>query len=62
TCASHIKGLTANILISVAELANGWKRVYGRHPSNFGSGHEDNEGEAYRALARRRIEENESFS
>ncbi|KAJ8595621.1 hypothetical protein M405DRAFT_331034 [Rhizopogon salebrosus TDB-379] len=44
TCASHIKGLTANILISVAELANGWKRVYGRHPSNFGSGHEDNEG------------------
>jgi hypothetical protein len=30
--------------ISVAELANGWKRVHGRHPSNFRSGHEDDEG------------------
>ncbi|KAJ8592488.1 hypothetical protein M405DRAFT_931458 [Rhizopogon salebrosus TDB-379] len=44
TCASHIKGLTADILISVAKLVNGWKRVYGRYPSNLGSGHADDEG------------------
>lgn len=61
TCASPIKGLTADILISVAELAYGHKPVYGRYPSDSGSSPEDadSEGEAYRAVVRRRMEENE---
>lgn len=63
TCASPIKGLTADILISVAELAYGRKPVYGRYPpdSSSGSSSEDAdlEGETYRALVRRRMEENE---
>ncbi|KAG1821529.1 NUDIX hydrolase domain-like protein [Suillus subaureus] len=63
TCASPIKGLTADILISVAELAYGRKPVYGRYPSDSGSGSSpedtDLEGETYRALVRRRMEENE---
>jgi hypothetical protein len=39
--------MTASIThaqISVAKLVNGWKHVYGGHPSNSGSGHEDDEG------------------
>ncbi|KAG0692068.1 hypothetical protein DFH29DRAFT_1009454 [Suillus ampliporus] len=59
TCASPIKGLTADILISVAELAYGRKLVYARYPSDSGSGPEDGEGESYRALVKKRIEENE---
>jgi hypothetical protein len=45
--------------ISVAELAYGREPVYRRHPSNSESGHEDDEGEAYQALVKRCIEENE---
>jgi hypothetical protein len=45
--------------ISVAELAYGREPVYRRHPSNSEPGHEDDEGEAYHALVKRRIEENE---
>jgi coenzyme A diphosphatase NUDT7 len=48
--------------IPVAELAYGRKRIYGWHPSNPGSGYDKGEGEVYRALAMRRIEENESFN
>lgn len=63
TCASPIKGLTADILISVAELAYGRKPVYGRYPPDSSSGSSpedaDLEGETYRALVRRRMEENE---
>lgn len=63
TCASPIKGLTADILISVAELAYGRKPIYGRYPpdSSHGSSPEDPnlEGETYRALVRKRMEENE---
>ncbi|OJA16764.1 hypothetical protein AZE42_10376 [Rhizopogon vesiculosus] len=55
TCASPIKGLTADILTSVAELAYGRKPVYGQHPSNS----EDDQGETYRAVVNRRIAENE---
>ncbi|KAG1750236.1 hypothetical protein EDB19DRAFT_1679191 [Suillus lakei] len=61
TCASPIKGLTADILINIAELAYGRKPVYGRYPSDSGSSPEgaNLEGETYRALVRRRMEENE---
>jgi hypothetical protein len=62
TCASPIKGLTADILISVAELAYGRKPVYGRYPpdSSSGSPPEDADLEGrHRALVRRRTEENE---
>ncbi|KAG2030434.1 NUDIX hydrolase domain-like protein [Suillus americanus] len=63
TCASPIKGLTADILISVAELAYGRKPVYARYPSDSSSGSSpgdaDLEGETYRALVRSRMEENE---
>jgi len=63
TCASPIKGLTADILISVAELAYGRKPFYGRYPPDSSSGSSpedaDLEGETYRALVRRRMEENE---
>lgn len=63
TCASPIKGLTADILISVAELAYGRKPVYGRYPSDSSSGSSPEdanlEGETYQALVRRRMEENE---
>ncbi|KAG2146062.1 NUDIX hydrolase domain-like protein, partial [Suillus bovinus] len=63
TCASPIKGLTADILITVAELAYERKPVYGRYPpdSSSGSSLEDrnSEGGAYQALVRRRVEENE---
>ncbi|KAG2060781.1 hypothetical protein BDR06DRAFT_871606 [Suillus hirtellus] len=63
TCASPIKGLTADILITVAELAYGRKPVYERYPSgpSSGSSPEDtnSEGETYQALVRRRMEENE---
>ncbi|KAG2076615.1 hypothetical protein BDR04DRAFT_1149064 [Suillus decipiens] len=63
TCASPIKGLTADILISVAELAYGRKPVYGRYPPDSSSGSSpeepDLEGETYRALVRKRMEENE---
>ncbi|OAX34496.1 hypothetical protein K503DRAFT_698631 [Rhizopogon vinicolor AM-OR11-026] len=58
TCASPIKGLTADILISVAELAYGRTPVYGQHPSNS----EDDQGETYRAVVNRRIAENEMAS
>ncbi|KAJ8589607.1 hypothetical protein M405DRAFT_817688 [Rhizopogon salebrosus TDB-379] len=61
-CVSPIKGLAADVLISVAELAYGRKRIYGRNPSNSGSGYEEDKGEVYQALARRRMEENESFN
>lgn len=63
TCASPIKGLTADILITVAEIAYGHKPVYRRYPSNSSSGSSpedaDLEGETYQALVRRRMEENE---
>lgn len=63
TCASPIKGLTADILITVAELAYGHKPVYGRYPSDSSSGSSpedaDLEGGTYQALVRRRMEENE---
>ncbi|KAG1905338.1 NUDIX hydrolase domain-like protein [Suillus fuscotomentosus] len=63
TCASPIKGLTADILITVAELAYGRKPVYGRYPSGPSSGSSSKdtnlEGETYQALVRRRMEENE---
>lgn len=48
--------------VSVAELAYGQKPVYGRYPSDSGSGREDDGGETYQALVRRRIEENEMAS
>ncbi|KAG1740396.1 NUDIX hydrolase domain-like protein, partial [Suillus occidentalis] len=63
TCASPIKGLTADILITVAELAYGHKPIYGRYPSDPSSGSSpedaDLEGGSYQALVRRRMEENE---
>ncbi|KIK34716.1 hypothetical protein CY34DRAFT_97456, partial [Suillus luteus UH-Slu-Lm8-n1] len=63
TCASPIKGLTADILITVAELAYGHTPIYGRYPSDPSSGSSpedaDLEGGTYQALVRRRMEENE---
>ncbi|KAG1723364.1 uncharacterized protein EDB91DRAFT_1173042 [Suillus paluster] len=61
TCASPIKGLTADILISVSELAYGRKPIYGRYPPDSQSEPQDGkrDGGAYGALVRRHIEENE---